>query len=755
MPPKDRFLIAPYNAGLIRDVKPFLIPDDAFESLSNMYVWRSFVRKRVGSSSLIGTNADDIAQTISRLRIQVDTIIAGAAAGNVPAGVPLNVIGQMFSIGTQIFTINALGSPIVMLNTGAGVGTYDTATGAYTFVGIPVANGTPVYFYPTLPVMAFATLYTTETNFERYLAFDTRFAYEYQGAGGWQRLATGVSTWSGTDYEFFSTENYQGNFDYQYFLFVTNNTQADGIRYLDTTTDTWTAYNRSYSAVANTEIYTCRIIIQFKNRLLLLNTLENDGFGNPVRYQNRCRFSQLGSIGAVEAFYQPPGTYGRGGFVDAPTQQQIIAAQILRDRLIVFFEQSTWELVFQNNEIAPFKWINLNIELGAESTNSIVPFDKGLITIGDVGIHTCNGVNVERIDLKIPDEVYTINNTNNGIDRVAGIRDYDAELVYWSFTSTDVGSSIDLKFPNRLLVYNYRNDTWAIFDDSITAFGYIRLNSGFTWEQLDFLTWQQWNTPWNAGQEQRRQPRVLAGNQEGFTFFMDRDIPFNAESLQITNITYISNTIDSTIFDIEIINHNVVIGDVLRLRNIVGANNLDDLNEQLVSVINIDADNTGNTNLLRIVADGIITGTYAGGGTASLVSEVTITTKQYNFYLELGVNFTINKLDILVTNTPKATGDATDPGGQLTVQVFPNSGTDSAFTDTTILTTAPYDPVFYPYEQLQTRLWHTIYPSSYGSFLQLVFFWTAEQLTNPKISLKPVEIHAMMFHTQITDSRFQ
>lgn len=748
---RDRFLIAPYTSGEIRNVKPFLIPDDAFQSLYNMYVWRGFVRKRVGSSSLIGSLPTSDPQLLSRLRIQVAVTAGNNAAGNVPAGTPLNVIGQLFSVANdQIFTVNALGSPAAMLNTGGGTGTYDTATGAFVLTGVDaVLDGTPIYFYPALPVMDFPTLYTTVTNFERYFAFDTRFAYEYQGNGGWQRLDLGAATWSGTDADFFSWINYQGNFDYEFFLFVVNNVQADGIRYFDAGTNAWTQYNRSYAPVANTEIYTCRIVIQFKNRLLLLNTLENDGAGNPQRYQNRCRYSQIGAIGGVDAFYEPPITYGRGGFVDAPTQQQIIAAQILRDRLIVYFESSTWELVYQNNEIAPFKWININIELGAESTNSLVPFDKGLLGIGDIGIHVCNGVNVDRIDNKIPDEVYEISNINNGIDRVFGIRDYDAELVYWSIPNVNVPNSTDLKFPNQLIVYNYRNDTWAQFDDSITAFGYIRLNNGFTWEQLDFLTWSQWNTPWGAGQEQSRQPRVIAGNQEGFTFYLDRDIPFNARSLQITNLTVFATDATSSTLDLDVINHNAVVGDGVRLQDIHGTGNMTDLNDVIALVISINS-----VDSITVVVNVVIAGTYEGGGTLALVSNINAITKQYNFYLEQGVNFTINKLDVLVRNTEKSV-DPDDPGGQISIKTFPNSGSLTNFADVLVLPTIPYDTLYYPYEPFQTRLWHTVYPSIYGSFIQLVFYWEQEQLLNPFISLVPVEIHAMMFYAQVTDSRLQ
>lgn len=44
----DRFLIAPFNSGLQANLKPFLIPEDAFSQLLNAYVFRGRVTKRFG-----------------------------------------------------------------------------------------------------------------------------------------------------------------------------------------------------------------------------------------------------------------------------------------------------------------------------------------------------------------------------------------------------------------------------------------------------------------------------------------------------------------------------------------------------------------------------------------------------------------------------------------------------------------------------------------------------------------------------------
>ena len=109
--PFDRFLIAPVDTGLVKNVPPWLIPDEAFDYMQNAYVFRGRIRKRYGSS-LMG-----VTQYNSRLRASLAsggpgvgvTDGSGDASGNVltilgDSGLTLSV-GQSFSIGMQQYII--------------------------------------------------------------------------------------------------------------------------------------------------------------------------------------------------------------------------------------------------------------------------------------------------------------------------------------------------------------------------------------------------------------------------------------------------------------------------------------------------------------------------------------------------------------------------------------------------------------------------------------------------------------------------
>ena len=175
----DRFFIAPYDttSGLQTNVKPWLIPDEAFAELKNAYVFRGRVRKRFGSRWLNNTALQ------SRLRFNVGVTASGARAGNVrtiavDATLPLKV-GQSFSIADTVFTIvsNVAGPQQMLRSDGsAAVATFDIANGAFNITG--VSNGIDVYFYPSFPVMGLLTKEEATTNEEFVIAFDTRYAYQ-------------------------------------------------------------------------------------------------------------------------------------------------------------------------------------------------------------------------------------------------------------------------------------------------------------------------------------------------------------------------------------------------------------------------------------------------------------------------------------------------------------------------------------------------------------------------------------------------
>jgi len=789
--PLDRFLIAPIEVGQQSDLRPWLIPDTAYQQLNNSYVWRGRIRKRFGSRYMTPTTTPPAGfeQYPSRLSatlpntngggLSTGTLAVDLADASFTAKI---AIGQQFSIGTQVFTIisNAAGpqpmlSVDVATGLASGAATFNFATGAYSIQTAPVLAATAVKFYPELPVMGLPTWQTNTINNEPTIAFDTKYAYQFT-TNGWDRLALeaapGDAVWNGSDSQFFWAYTYQGINLSENFLFVTNfnNNEPNFMRYLDDSF-TWHSFAPIYATPDGTtidgQITSARIIIGFHDHMVLLNTWENDNVLGVNNFKNRARYSAIGTPldtpDAVPANSYLPwvdnknSPYFRGGgYIDnLQTQQQIVSAEFIKDRLIVYYERETWELVYTGNQQLPFVWQQINTEFGAQSTFSVVPFDRQVLAIAQNGITECTGANVQRIDERIPDEVFKIRNANEGVLRVQGIRDYKFEMVYWSMpidfitAPTSSGTIVSNVYPNQVLTYNYKSGSWAYNADSFTAFGYFPQSVGATWGNTTDQ-WQYMTATWADGSLQQNFRQVIGGNQEGFVVVIDGDFTRNIGALSVANASIVADVVT-----LVIPNHNLIDTDFFTqedefvyLENFTGSGSWPLLNGVVTPIIDIVDKDT-----IRVAAFPFIPGsTYTGNGTVARVSNINILTKQWNPYNKEGQNVFIQKINFLV--------DRTDAGA-ITVDYYPSTSKYSMLQQSVpgqlmssgVLQTSPYDPAFYPLEQFEDRLWHVQYLAVDGTTIQLRIYMTADQMVNPNMSLVDFQLHGIILETMPTSVR--
>jgi len=99
------------------------------------------------------------------------------------------------------------------------------------------------------------------------------------------------------------------------------------------------------------------------------------------------------------------------------------------------------------------------------------------MTVSDRGIIQAAAGGVTRLDEQIPEQVFGFEIQNNAPNFVHGVRDFEKELVYWNYLDVSDDSTTQ-SFPNTVLVFNYRNNTWAKFRDNITCFGPSQFQPG-------------------------------------------------------------------------------------------------------------------------------------------------------------------------------------------------------------------------------------------------------------------------------------
>lgn len=666
------------------------------------------------------------------------TDAAGASAGNAPAG---NwAVGQGFSIAGIIFTVtSALAGPQAMARfpAGGGVHTFDLGTGAFVFTGeaintvvnyyasnatfnaqtgfYAIAGSQPnatVFFYPSLPVMGLPTYQTAVINENPTYAFDTEYCYEYDN-GAWERL--GAAQWTGLDTNFFWATTWKSALVYEPVLYVTNYNAPDNIK-------CWNGViwqNLRPTIAAGVTLDSCKMLFTFHDRLVALNTVENGQF-----YVNRARWCFLGDPMDANAWNSTLSPMAWA--TDIMTKEPIVTATLLHDRLTAYCANSAWELVYTDNDVLPFKWININAELGAQSTYSVVNLDRNIIGIGATGVHSCDGIHVKRIDQDIPDEVTKMLSTAEGSSRTYAIRDFQQEMAYWAVVmETTMGLDTQV-YPNKILAYNYINNSWSFFDDTITAFGYFEQRLSRTWANMQ-KEWRSCDFTWNAGTTQQYPKFIVAGNQQGWTFIVNPYFSRNSMALQITAIDVAARQITS-------INHNLPYNSFVFFE--VGAYSV------ILNVQTIDKDTLQ-------ITDGAIPGTpYTGGGTLTRVSRISIKTKPFNFYLKQSRNATIHQVDFLVDS---------NSGGELFVECKPSysqldlvdsASANGSLLGTSILSLEPYIDI--PLEAYQDYFWHPIYFNAEGNSVQFWLYSTNTQMLDQDKAFAGFQLHAMMIYTRAT-----
>jgi hypothetical protein len=662
------------TSGLVQEREEFILPNDAYPVLQNAFVWRERIKRKQGC------------ELLGRLQRNIPNQIIGAVLGGISTFSITNILFNNLGISALTETNAQIvpGSVVITFSAPDAATFTDNGTGGFVATGKGVSVGSTVNYangnmtlqfsapttgggnvqatlnyYPNLPVMGLRSREQTNSSTQQTIAFDTKYAYRYVSA--WQEFITGT-TWSGDDSDFFWTTNYWVDSNNLRIFWATNfsGVTGDPIRYTNGTS--WVNFAPQIDAGGNL-LTQCLALVPFRGRLVAFNTFEGVNLAGSANFPQRIRWAAIGTpfatAGAIpvstNANAWRDDIRGQGGFLDIPTSETIISVGFVRDNLVVYCENSTWQLRYTGRSIAPFQIEKVNSELGAQSTFSAVQFDTSLVGIGDKGVVECDSFKSERIDIKIPDLVFSFNNQGNNYKRVYGIRDFQQRLAYWTFLySGDENSQVESltdTFPNRRLVYNYENDSWAIFTDSFTCFGNFQSPNSRRWVDFPNLspinTWSNQNVPWIN--RPALFPDIIAGNQQGFVVYLDSQVG-NDTTLFISAIT--GNGLNAT--TITSPNHNLSNYTIVQISGIAGTG-YSSLNNGIFAAKVVNQNSFTLWKYDPAVDDFTIpqidaSQTYLGGGLISVRDNFIIKSKKFNF-LDDGQNIQMGYIDILMNNT--------------------------------------------------------------------------------------------------------
>ncbi len=667
------------SGGLTQDKKPALLANEAFSELQNAYVYRERTKKRDGEVP-IGRLQRAVTVTAVTLNLQTGQAVNLKTALSLEAGSSIvpGSISVTGSIDGTLYTDPAKNG-ILLATGGSGTGgtiNYTTGVLFITAGGGETITGS-ISYYPTLPVMGILKRDVATIGIDSTVFFDTKYAYQY--VNGFQELVPGT-TWTGTNTDFFWAANYQGATPNLRYFFVTNNnidipnTLYDPIRYYNNST--WTDLQPLLTSTIT--LWQALILIPYYGRLLALNTWEGatgSGYTGAQNFFARCRFSQIGDPTDQTNGWRSD-VFGRGGFIDAPTNEAIVSAAFFRNTLIVFFEYSTWQLRYIGEYGLPFIWERISSDFGAVSPYSPIVFDQGVMVVSDRGIIQAAANGVNRLDDQIPEQVFSFEIQNEAPNFVHGIRHFEREIVYWNYVDTS-NASTNQSYPNTVLVFNYRNNTWAKFRDTITCFGTSQFQFGITWDSL--TTFWESNVSWDNVDDQQYVDYVTAGTQHGFVSIYqnpDAETPepvttLYAPTMAISAITF--SGMPTGLTQVTIPSHNLANGEIIYIQNTLWSGTDPGLNNIIYNVTVVDA----NTITLAVwdvesqsydAVNITSSATYIGGGIVTLFPKMNIQGKDFNPFQGSGMQFKLSYIDFQMDANIASPAIAAT-----TIQLFVNS----------------------------------------------------------------------------------
>src|SRR5574338_292495 len=302
--------------GLIQEREEFLLPNDAYPTLLNAYVWRERIKRKLGY------------QLLGRLQRNIGTT---DAAGNLTVIInpqPIQTGIASFTVDTNLFNDPGTAlDPLVqtLLTSGPGTATLNRVTGELIIFGsVPL---TDVQYFPGLPVMGIRTRELQNSANDQTLFSDQNYCYTYDGTiqqfkefipgTTWNAAGLGVA---GTD--FFWSTNYLTSAAFitnppaydtifttsnKKLFWVTNDSGisganadppriTDGAKWLDVYHDTAPATNSPWAQIDDTNFLTnWRTMLPYRGRMVVFNTWEGVNATSSINYSNRIRWSTIGN----------------------------------------------------------------------------------------------------------------------------------------------------------------------------------------------------------------------------------------------------------------------------------------------------------------------------------------------------------------------------------------------------------------------------------------------------------------------------
>lgn len=350
------------------------------------------------------------------------------------------------------------------------------------------------------------------------------------------------------------------------------------------------------------------------------------------------------------------------GLLQADTYESITGVTILGQILALNFDRSNWTLEKTTDAFNPWFIRKVPSVLGTNANFSAVSWSDTVRSIGITGIIGTDGRQSLRVDNKIPyftqDEIdgVSFQLTYGGFDRLNN-------QFLWSYKK----SESDSETQNSVLVNNYEEETWSVYDQRFSVFGQTDLGLNLTWDDIDETSgnesWKTWDTTeeiWDKIGLGLATQKTLAGDDLGFIYELNRD--YDDYFTTISAVTTGATTTLTVAANGILAGDRVTVSEVEGMLNADGISGINNFDEETNEFLGTTYDVLSATpTSIEINLDSTLLTIYTlNTGNVSKPISFYAETIPFNPYREAGRRCYVSHLEFLID---------TD-GGDLRVDVF-------------------------------------------------------------------------------------
>lgn len=403
------------------------------------------------------------------------------------------------------------------------------------------------------------------------------------------------------------------------------------------------------------------------------------------------------------------------GLFQADTYQNITGASILGQIIVLNFDRMAYTLEKTRDAFNPYFGRAVPGVLGTTAKFSAVSWNDGVRSLGKTGILGADGRQNLRVDDKIPyftaDDISQIdfNLTYGGFDRLNN-------QFLWTYKQSESDSSTQ----TNVLVYNYEESTWSIYDQRFSVLGQTDLGLSLTWDEIDETSgnesWSQWDTTeeiWDQIGLGETVQKTLAGDDLGFIYELNQDFDdYFSDISAITPGATTTLTVSASSFEA---------GDLVTVANVGGMtqlNNFDPDTNTLLGDLYVVLSATPTS--VEIDVDSTLFDAYTSGGSISKIISFSAETIPFNPYRSQGRRCFVSHIECLIENN----------GGGLKMSVFADQQT----------TPFKEDILMQPSTLPQAAEWISMSVDQEANFLT---FTMKQQSPAVQLRLSAMRIHCM------------